>query len=96
MQGRPFYAKKIYYYIASHLKLNFKPSFIVDISKEVEMKIESIRSYESQFGPSPEGHQLFEWILNSNRYWGNLIGTEFAEPFISKEEIGIKDIEALL
>ncbi|PJB57728.1 MAG: bacillithiol biosynthesis deacetylase BshB1, partial [Candidatus Infernicultor aquiphilus] len=26
----------------------------------------------------------------------NLIGKEFAEPFICREEIGIKDIEALL
>lgn len=96
MQGRPFYVKKMYYYIASHLRLNFKPSFVMDITKVMEMKIESIRCYESQFGPSPEGHQLVEWVLNSNRYWGNLIGTEFAEPFISKEEVGIKDIEALL
>lgn len=96
MQGKPFYVKKIYYYIASSLKVNFKPSFILDISKEVGMKIESIRSYGSQFGSSPEGHPLFEEILNSNRYWGNLIGTEFAEPFISKEELGIKDIETLL
>ncbi|GAH56963.1 unnamed protein product, partial [marine sediment metagenome] len=72
------------------------PSFVMDITKVMEMKIEAIRSYESQFGPSPEGHQLFEWVLNSNRYWGNLIDTEFAEPFISKEEVGIKDIEALL
>ena len=96
MQGRPFYVRKIYYYIASHLKQNFKPSFIMDISKVMEMKMESIRCYGSQFGPSPEGHQLVKWVLNSNRYWGNLIDTEFAEPFISQEEIGIKDIEALL
>ena len=96
MRGRPFYVKKIYYYIASHLKINFKPSFVIDISKVMEMKIEIIRSYESQFRPSPEGHQLFEWVLNSNRYWGNLIGTEFAEPFICREEIGIQNIEALL
>ncbi len=96
MKGKPFYVKKIYYYISSHLKQNIKPSFVMDISKVMEMKIEAIRSYESQFGPSPEDHQLFEWILNSNRYWGSLIGTEFAEPFISREEIGIQDIEALL
>ncbi|HDK26765.1 MAG TPA: bacillithiol biosynthesis deacetylase BshB1 [Candidatus Atribacteria bacterium] len=96
MKGKPLYVKKIYYYISSHLRQNIKPSFIMDISKFVEMKIEVIRCYESQFGPSPEDHQMFEWILNSNRYWGNLIGTKFAEPFISKEEIGIKDIEALL
>ena len=68
----------------------------MDISKVMEMKVETIKSYESQFGPSPEGHQLFESILNSNRYWGNLIGTEFAGPFVCREEIGIKNFEALL
>jgi LmbE family N-acetylglucosaminyl deacetylase len=92
MQGSPFYVKKIYYYIASHLKLNFKPSFVIDISKEMEMKIETIRCYESQFGPSPEGHQLFEWVLNSNRYWGNLINTEFAEPFICRDLSVVKKL----
>lgn len=96
MKGKPFYVGKIYYYVASHLRICFKPSFVMDISNEMEMKIEAIRCYESQFGPSPEGHQIFEWILNTNRYWGNLIGKEFAEPFICREEIGIKDIEALL
>lgn len=96
MKGKPFYVGKIYYYIVSHLRICFKPSFVMDISNEMEMKIEAIRCYESQFGLSLEGHQIFEWILNTNYYWGKLIGKEFAEPFISREEIGIKDIEALL
>jgi bacillithiol biosynthesis deacetylase BshB1 len=96
LNEKPFYVKKIYYYVTSHLKISFKPSFVMDISKEMEMKIEAVRCYESQFGPSPKGHQIFEWILNTNRYWGNLIGKEFAEPFISQEEIGIQNIEALL
>ena len=53
MKGKPFYVGKIYYYIASHLRICFKPSFVMDISNEMEMKIEAIRCYESQFGPSP-------------------------------------------
>ena len=93
---KPFYMGKIYYYVASHLRICFKPSFVMDISNEMEMKIEAIRCYESQFGPSPEGHQIFKWILNTNHYWGNLVGKEFTEPFIFRKEIGIKDIGALL
>jgi len=95
LTGKPIYIKKVFYYLSSHLKKNVQPSFLVDISKFIEMKIELIRCYESQFGPSPEDHQMVEGILNSNRYWGELLGVEFAEPFISKEELGIKDIEAL-
>jgi len=96
MKGKPFYVNRIYYYITSHLKQIIKPSFIIDITKIAEMKMEAIKSYKSQFGPSPENHQLVEWIINSNRYWGSLIGTKFAEPFISREEIGVQSIEALL
>ena len=96
MKGKPFYVNKIYYYITSHLKQIVKPSFIIDISKIAEMKMEVIKSYKSQFGPSPENHQLVEWIIHSNRYWGSLIGTKFAESFISREEIGIQNIGALL
>ncbi len=96
IKGKPFYVKKIFYYVPSPLKQNIKPSFLMDISKFIDMKIELIRCYESQFDSSPEDQQMVEEILNANRYWGSLIGTEFAEPFISKEELGIKDIEALL
>ena len=96
MKGKPFYVNKVYYYIASHLKQTIKPSFIVDISKLAEMKMEVIKSYKSQFGPSPENHQSIQWLMHYNRYWGYLIGTQFAEPFISREEIGIQNIEALI
>lgn len=96
IKGKPFYVKKIYYYIASYLKLNFNPSFIMDITKEMEMKMEAIKSYESQFGSSLENNNIIECILDNNRYWGRLISREFAEPFISKEEIGINNIEAIL
>ena len=96
MKGKPYYVNRIYYYIASHLKQIVKSSFIVDISNVMEMKIEGIKSYKSQFGSSPENHQLVERILNSNRYWGSLIGTKFAEPFISREEIGITSLETLI
>jgi bacillithiol biosynthesis deacetylase BshB1 len=96
IKGKPFYVKKIYYYVASYLKLNFKPSFVMDITKEMEMKMEAIKSYESQFGSSLKNNNIIECILDNNRYWGRLIGREFAEPFISKEEIGINNIEAIL
>jgi len=96
MKGKPFYTNKIYYYIATHLKQSFKPSFVVDISKVADMKMEVIKSYKSQFGPTPENHQSIKWLIQSNRYWGHIIGTQFAEPFISREEIGIRTIEALL
>ena len=89
----PHRPEKILFYMMHHV---FLPSFVVNISEEMQKKTEAIQCYESQFGSSPQENQLFDWILNSNRYWGNIIGTEYAEPFISREEIGITDIGALL
>jgi hypothetical protein len=59
------------------------------------MKIEAIKAYLSQFGHSTENNQIFELVSNNNRYWGSLIGTKFGEAFITREEIGLRDIEAI-
>ncbi|MEA1939993.1 MAG: bacillithiol biosynthesis deacetylase BshB1 [Candidatus Caldatribacteriota bacterium] len=95
IKGKPFYIKKAYYYSASRSKLNFNPSFIIDISEEMEMKMEAIKAYESQFGPSAENHQIFELISNNNYHLGNFIGTKFGEAFITREEICLRNIEAI-
>ena len=95
IKGKPFYVNKVYYYSASRSKQHFSPSFIIDINKEMGMKIEAIKAYLSQFGHSPENNQIFELVSNNNRYWGSLIGTKFGEAFITREEIGLRDIEAI-
>jgi hypothetical protein len=57
------------------------------------MKVEALKCYEAQFGDNIQGSQLFENILNLNRYYGMLIGKKFGEAFISKEPLEIKNIE---
>jgi N-acetylglucosamine malate deacetylase 1 len=87
---------KIFYYFAAPFYYYQKPSFIIDISKEMEMKVEALKCYESQFGNNIQGNQLFENILNLNRYYGILIGKKFGESFICKEPLEIKNIELTL
>ena len=88
-----FLKTKIFYYFASPVNYFQKPSFIIDIGKEIEMKVEALKCYESQFGKNIQNSPLFENILSLNRYYGMLIGQKFGESFITKEPLEIKNIE---
>jgi N-acetylglucosamine malate deacetylase 1 len=90
MKGEPWYPPKLYYHLCSHLRLNVQPSFIVDTSAHHEKKLEALRCYESQLIKKPNSRAL-EFITVANRYFGAMIGTQTAEPFFSKENIGVKD-----
>jgi bacillithiol biosynthesis deacetylase BshB1 len=93
---RPF---KILY---SSLYADVKPSFIVDISAQFERRMAALLSYRSQYGASGEGLDLFpaEQEIRDRlgaiaRFYGNLIGVRYGEPFIVKEAIEVEDIVAM-
>ena len=97
MAGGPWYPGRILYYLWSHQKVHFSPAFIIDISDVFEKKVEAVKSYVSQFAYSDE-----KWIeINDKlhaygRYYGELIGTRYGEPFASREIIGLRDIRELV
>jgi len=95
-QNNNYLKQKIFYYFAAPFTYFQKPSFIVDISKEIEMKVEALRCYESQLGKNLQDSQLFESILNLSRYYGMLINAKFGESFVSKEPIEINNIELMI
>jgi N-acetylglucosamine malate deacetylase 1 len=93
---RPF---KILY---SGLYTNIKPSFVVDISAQFERRMTALLSYTSQYGAGDEASGLFpqeseirERLGAIARFYGNLIGVRYGEPFIVKEAMEIGDIVAL-
>jgi N-acetylglucosamine malate deacetylase 1 len=93
---RPF---KILY---SSLYADVKPSFIVDISAQFERRMTALLSYRSQYGTGEEGAGLFpaeqeirERLGAIARFYGNLIGVRYGEPFVVKEAIEIGDIVAM-
>lgn len=93
-QHNPIFLKsRIFYYYASPLNYYQKPTLVMDISKEIEMKVEALKCYESQFGKNIQGNIFFENILNLDRYYGMLINKKFGESFILKEPLEMKDIE---
>jgi LmbE family N-acetylglucosaminyl deacetylase len=79
-----------------------KPSFIVDISAQFERRMTALLSYTSQYGEAIEGGALFpnEQEIRDRlgavaRFYGNLIGVRYGEPFVVKEAMQIDDIVAM-
>ena len=84
------------------LYANVKPSFVVDITNQFERRMESLFAYESQYGAGQQAAELFpaqaeirDRLASIARFYGNLIGVKYAEPFVVKEAMRIDDITTL-
>jgi bacillithiol biosynthesis deacetylase BshB1 len=93
---RPF---KILY---SSLYANVTPSFVVDISRQFERRLQALLTYTSQYGDTSVASELFpshveirERLASIARFYGNLIGVKYGEPFVIKECMQVDDIIAL-
>ena len=94
---RPF---RILFYVS---RMAFRPSFVVDISETFEAKMQSIRSYRSQFHNSGEASQpgepqtlistpyALEALETLCRYYGAMIGARYGEPFLLREPLELLD-----
>lgn len=97
IEGEPCYPSRIFHYVCTHLRVHIDPSFIIDISDEHEKKMEILKAYRSQFTYSEERwNYICNLITSYDQYYGALIRTQFGEPFICREKIGLKDIRDLL
>jgi bacillithiol biosynthesis deacetylase BshB1 len=81
----------------------FTPSFIVDVSAEYEQRVETMRSYRSQFH-DPESRErgtilstpeFLEMVRTRLEYYGDRIGKKYGEPFFSPAPVEVKDIFTL-
>lgn len=93
---RPF---KVLY---SSVYANVTPSFVVDVSAQFERRMAALLSYESQYGRQGEASELFpepeelrERLASVARFYGNLIGVRYGEPFVVKETLRVDDIVAM-
>jgi bacillithiol biosynthesis deacetylase BshB1 len=87
--------------VYSSIYANVTPSFVVDISRYFERRMESLFAYRSQYGAVEEGQTLFpdepeirERLAAIARFYGNLIGVKYGEPYAVKETMRIDDIVA--
>jgi bacillithiol biosynthesis deacetylase BshB1 len=89
---RPF---KVLY---SSLYAPVTPSFVVDISGQFERRMASLLAYRSQYGDGdasglfPAEAEVRERLASVARYYGNLIGCKYGEPFVVKEAMRVDDV----
>lgn len=90
----------VYHYIQDR---NMKPDFVVDISKYIDQKFESILKFRSQFydpeakEPSTpiSGIDFIEFLKAKNKSMARDIGVAYAEGFNIERTIGVDDVMKL-
>ena len=94
MAGTPFHPARILYYFSIHLRIVERPSLLMDISQYTRQKREVLEAYRSQIVDNqPTGVPgVIDRVLDRNRYWGIMAGVESAEPFASREPVGLKSL----
>jgi len=97
LPGEPWWPPAIYYFWSIHLRIHPKPAFVFDIGDSIDQKMRAIACYESQFDTSRGGGAptALDDIRDRARYWGWTIGATHAEPFASREEIGVSRFPGL-
>ena len=97
LPGLPHFPTRIIYYFSVHLRLHPKPSFITDITPHIDAKMRSLACYHSQFvaGRPVSTPTFLDDLRDRARYWGWSIGTGFGEPFVCREEIGLRSLRDL-
>jgi bacillithiol biosynthesis deacetylase BshB1 len=98
MPGEPFYPDRIIYYFSVHLRLHVKPSFVLDITAHIDGKMKALACFRSQFieGRQSRPPTFLNELRDRARYWGWTIGVGYGEPFLCREEVGLKGLRDLL
>ncbi len=97
----PWRPKYVLHYIQDR---PLDPDFLIDITPVFDLKMNSIRAYKTQFHhPGVEGPetyisspQFLESLSATNRLLGKRIGVAYAEGYISRKMIGLKNLDTLI
>lgn len=92
---------QVFHYIQSR---SLTPNFVVDISAQMDKKMESILAHSSQFydpnSKEPEtfisGTAFLEFVKGRAKELGQQIGVQYAEGFITKKMLGIGSLAAII
>ena len=85
--------KVVYHYIQDYF---IEPDFVIDISLEMDKKIEAIKAFKSQFVTPKENEPssilgLLNQIKSTNSMYGRPINATYAEGFTVNKYIGVHD-----
>ena len=98
---KPWRPRLVYHYIQWK---NLEPDFVVDISKFMDIKMQSIMAYSTQFydpnNKEPETPITSKNFLDSVKYraqdLGRLIGTEYGEGFTVERYLAVNSLGDLI
>lgn len=95
-QSEPHRPFKVVY---ASMYANVQPTFVVDITPYFEQRMESLFAYESQYGESPDGaglfpkrEEIYDRLRSIARFYGNLIGVRYGEPYVVRETMRVDDL----
>lgn len=94
--GEPIYPKWLIYYYCTHLRWVANPTFCLDISEQMDDKERAIKAYHTQFVVPEKNRRVVEFVRELNGYMGSRIGTRYAEPFFTKEPLGLNALNGLV
>lgn len=102
LEGEAFRPFKVLY--STVYNVFVRPTFVVDITRQFERRRRAILAYASQFKPSRRNprskiplplDQLEQEVHLIARYHGQMIGVEYAEPFLVREVMQVEDVARL-
>lgn len=100
--GEPHRPHKVLYALAYQERAPH-PTLVVDVSDQMERKLDAIFAYQSQFGGkvamgdvmSGGDRPLREQIMAHHAYCGSLIRRPYGEPYFVREAMRVDDVLAL-
>lgn len=85
--------KVVYHYIQDYF---IEPDFVIDISREMDKKMNAIKAFQSQF-VKPKNNEpssilgLLDQIKSTNSIYGRPINVKYTEGFTVNKYIGVHD-----
>jgi bacillithiol biosynthesis deacetylase BshB1 len=102
IDGEPHRPTKVVY-CASYREEPIQPSFVVEITDQIDRKIEAIQAYSSQFdGKAAVGdvfgggeRELYDQVRVHAAHYGSLIRRPYGEPYWTRETMRVDDLLSL-
>jgi len=96
MAGTPVFPERVYRYMAVHQRIVAEPSFIVDVSDDLETKLAAIGAYASQFAANPANATVLDLMRQTALMWGGIGRVGAGEPFFALEPVSVHSALDLL